>query len=80
MNRTLGIRHLYYTELIIGLIFFLPLFYLIYAVEYGETTIFNTVVTGIVYFALVYSFYSTLRFLNLENSITMNSKHVNRNH
>ena len=57
MNRTLGIRHLYYTELIIGLIFFLPLFYLIYAIEYGETSIFNTVITGIVYITFVIVLY-----------------------
>ena len=75
MNKTLGIRHLYYTELIIGLIFFLPLFYLIYAIEYGETSIFNTVITGIVYFTLVYAFYSTLRFLNLEYTVKVNSRH-----
>ena len=75
MNKTLGIRHLYYTELIIGLIFFLPLFYLIYAIEYGETSIFNTVITGIVYFTLVYAFYSTLRFLNLEYAVKVNSRH-----
>ena len=73
MDKTLGIRHLYYTELIIGLIFFLPLFYLIYAIEYSDTSLFNLMITGISYFALVYIFYSTLKFLNIEQTVKHNT-------
>lgn len=77
VEKTLGLNHYHYVELIIGLIIFTPLFYLIYELEFNGSSLFTLLISMIVYFCIMYIFFSSLRFLNIQNVLYVNKQTLN---